>query len=149
MAINIYGKLTNKHIAKDVQVIDKKIYGLNFPFKNNNRGYFSKSQGVELTRNNLRQLLLTERGERVMLPNYGVSLKKYLFDPLDQTTFQAIQSEILTSISNYLPTVNILKLSVVSTEDVGFSGIPGLIITLVAELFEAEGNLIELSVKIG
>ena len=149
MAVNIHGKLFNKHISKDVQVIDKKIYGLSFPFKNNKRGYFSKSQGIELTRNNLRQLLLTERGERVMLPNYGVSLKRHLYNQLDQTTFQAIQSEILTSISNYLPTVQVVKLSVVSTEDVGYSGIPGIVITLVAELSEAEGSLIELSVKIG
>lgn len=149
MAVNIHGRLFNKHIQKDTQVINRKVYGLQFPFKDNKRGYFSKTQGVELVRSNLKQLLGTERGERVMLPNFGVSLRKYLFEPLDQTTFQSIQSEILTSIANYLPTVKVRKLSVVNSEDIGYQGVPGLVITLVAELKESENNLIELTVKIG
>lgn len=149
MGTIVYGRTVNKQIQKDVQVIDNKIYGFQFPLKDNKRGYFSKQTGIELVKNNLKQLLRTERGERVMLPNYGVSLKKYLFEPLDKLTFQSLQSEILTSISNYMPNIEVLKLSAVNTEDIGYEGVPGVVITLVAELKEFQNNLIEVEVKIG
>ena len=36
--------------------------------------YFTGETGVDLIRNNLRQLLLCNKGERVMLPDYGLNL---------------------------------------------------------------------------
>lgn len=149
MATTVYGRLTSKQIQKDTEVIDQKVYGFQFPIKDNKRGYFSKQTGIELVKNNLKQLLRTERGERVMLPNYGVSLRKYLFEPLDRITFQSLQTEILTSISNYMPNVDVLKLSVVNNEDIGYQGVTGIVITLGVALKEFQNNLIEIEVKVG
>ena len=75
-------------------------------------GYFSKAQGVTLIRNNLRQLFLCEKGERVMLPNYGLSLNRYLFEPLDETTFYLVKNDILSTIEKYYPIVDVIKLKV-------------------------------------
>lgn len=149
MTNSVYGKLANKQIRKDTEVIDKKIYGLQFPMQSGSRGYLSKQSGLALVRNNLIQLLSTERGERVMLPNYGVSLKKYLFQPLDAETFRSLQSEIVTSISRYMPNITILKLTVINNEEIGYQGVSGFKILLVAELNEFQDNLIEVEVKIG
>ena len=43
--------------------------------------YFGNATGQELLKNNLQQLIKTEKGERVMLPDYGLALKKYVFEP--------------------------------------------------------------------
>ena len=94
----------------------KTVTGTPASLKNNvsEGGYFSKAYGIELIRNNLRQLLLCEKGERIMLPNYGLSLKKYLFEPLDETTYYLIKQDILRTLETYFSIVNVISLSVFS-----------------------------------
>lgn len=78
-------------------------------------GYFSKSYGVSLIRNNLRQLLLCEKGERVMLPDYGLSLQRYIFEPLDETTYELIKLDVLRTLKKYFSIVQVVSLSVFSS----------------------------------
>jgi|TARA_R110002074_G_scaffold21968_3_gene67681 phage baseplate assembly protein W len=78
-------------------------------------GYFSKSYGVNLIRNNLRQLLLCEKGERVMLPDYGLSLQRYIFEPLDETTYELIKLDVLRTLKKYFNIVQVVSLSVFSS----------------------------------
>ena len=47
-----------------------------------------------------------------MLPDYGTNLRRFLFQPIDQTTFEAIKEEILTSIGKYKKDVSVLGLRV-------------------------------------
>jgi phage baseplate assembly protein W len=148
MSTKIYGRLSSKSIQKDIAVLDKKVYGLNFPLQSNTRGLFSKQSGILLVKNNLTQLLKTERGERVMLPNFGVSLKRFLFEPLTEELFVSIKNEITTSINNYLPNVEIAKLSVVESDTISYNGIQGLIITLIAKLNDFNSSLVEVQVEI-
>tara|TARA_R110002110_G_scaffold352171_1_gene562183 strand:- start:297 stop:812 length:516 start_codon:yes stop_codon:yes gene_type:complete len=98
----------------ELTTITGDITSANEPLKNTKSqgGYFSKSQGVSLIRNNLRQLFLCEKGERVMLPNYGLSLNRYLFEPLDETTFYLVKTDILSTIAKYYPIVDVIKLKV-------------------------------------
>lgn len=79
--------------------------------------YFTKETGVDLIKNNLRQLLLCNKGERVMLPDYGLNLERYLFEPLDQTTFFLIKQDILKTLERYFSIVNVINLSVFSNPD--------------------------------
>ena len=64
-----------------------------------------------LVKQNFKMLLLTDRGERVMEPNYGVGLKKYLFENFDQSTFSRIETDILEQVSIYMPIVAIQEIS--------------------------------------
>jgi len=52
---------------------------------------------------NLKMLLLTSPGERVMIPIYGVGLRDYLFSPNTDLTRDEIKSEILSQISVFMP----------------------------------------------
>jgi phage baseplate assembly protein W len=148
MAISIYGKSSSNTIKNDIKVIDNKVYGLKYPI-GGGRGYFSKQTGTALVRGNLTQILKTERGERVMLPNYGCNLKKFLFQPLDEETFRAIKEEIITSITRYAPSVEIMKLKVINSDTVSLEGISAIVITLVVRLKESPESLIETTVRIG
>ena len=111
-----YGKVAPSVIQKATVLKDPRLQGLNYPIpKNPKNGYFSKSTNLELVKSNLTSLIKTERGERFMRPDYGCNLRKFLMEPLDETTFSLIKEEIVTSIRRYLSTVSIGKLQVFET----------------------------------
>jgi len=82
----------------------------------NQGSYINSASGKELVRNNLRQLLLTQKGERLMLPDYGLDMNRFLFEPLDQTLFHLIKREVILNVSKYFPVAKILSISVVSKD---------------------------------
>tara|TARA_R100000808_G_C2112925_1_gene126459 strand:+ start:329 stop:721 length:393 start_codon:yes stop_codon:yes gene_type:complete len=57
----------------------------------------------ETIKQNLKMLLLTSPGERVMIPTYGVGLRDYLFSPNTDLTRDDIKSEIMSQISIFMP----------------------------------------------
>ena len=65
-------------------------------FKQN---YFTKDQALA----NARNLLLTEPGERVMLPNFGCGLRRTLFEQLSKESLEALERRIRGSFQNFLP----------------------------------------------
>ena len=60
-----------------------------------------------LIRQNLKMLLLTDPGERVMIPNFGVGLKRYLFQNFNESIFIDIETDIREQVEKYLPVVSI------------------------------------------
>tara|TARA_R110002020_G_scaffold6364_5_gene26971 strand:+ start:16441 stop:16905 length:465 start_codon:yes stop_codon:yes gene_type:complete len=133
---NIYGTIHTGTIVADSIGIGNTLpsFGVKFPlFDKGNpaKGIFIKTKGIELLKSMVRQFINTERGERVMLPNFGLSLKRFLFEPITPDLLLNIQNEIYSGFSQYLPEVRILDLQVVGGEKVQGLGLPGLKITLV------------------
>lgn len=127
---NKYGREVSISVQKSIKSQYRKKSGLAYPLtatvskvagdsgisSPRTGSYFNKASGISLIRNNLRQLLKTERGERVMLPDFGVSLRKYVFEPMDEVTFILIKQEVLGSITKYFPQANVIKISVLGGE---------------------------------
>lgn len=105
---------------------DGTTYGINFPFRDSYQGnYLSLSQtSDEEIRSNLIHLLLTRKGTRYYLPNFGTRLYEYLFEPLDGPTFSDIEAEIRDSVEEYLPGLTLTNISITPAsegeEDKGF-----------------------------
>ena len=91
-----------------------KTYGIDFPFRISQVGkYLTLSQTAEdEIRNNLVHLLLTRRGSRYYLPDFGSRLYEYIFEPLDGPTFSEIEGEIRDSVEKYMPGVQITNISI-------------------------------------
>lgn len=150
MTTSIYGRSPAIGIQKDIISTTKKVYGFGYPLQQQpNKGYFAKQSGVTLVRNNLRQLLRTNKGERVMLPDYGTNLQQYLFDPLDKFTIQGIRDDVLQAISKYAPGVSVTKLQVFPSGRVNLEGLQGLYIVLHVQVEELEDQIIDVKVEIG
>jgi phage baseplate assembly protein W len=69
-------------------------YGINFPFRNSLTGNYldlSETKDEEV-RTNLIHLLLTRKGTRYFLPDFGTRLYEYIFEPLDGPTFSEIEA---------------------------------------------------------
>jgi phage baseplate assembly protein W len=65
-----------------------------------------------LIKQNLKMLILTNPGERVMEPAFGVGMNRYLFQNFSQTTYAAIDSKIREQVAMYIPVVSIINLDI-------------------------------------
>lgn len=94
-------------------------YGINFPFVQSQYGdYLSLSlTSDEEVRSNLIHLLLTRKGTRYYMPEFGTRLYEYIFEPLDGPTFSQIESEIRDTVSIYLPELTLTNVSIKAASD--------------------------------
>jgi phage baseplate assembly protein W len=89
-------------------------YGINFPFRDSNKGYYldlTETENAEI-KADLLHLLLTRKGSRYYLPDFGTRLYEYIFEPFDGLTFQAIESDIRDSVGKYMPNLLINNISI-------------------------------------
>ncbi len=75
-------------------------------------GYMMNKSILSVIKQNLKMLVLTIPGERVMEPNYGVGLKTYLFENFTNTTASRISSKIREQVRIYMPAVKISNITV-------------------------------------
>ena len=89
-------------------------YGITFPFWQSQKGTYlnlTEETGDEI-RANLIHLLLTRKGYRYYLPDFGTRLYEYIFEPLDGQTFDTIRSEIEESVAKYIPNLTIENITI-------------------------------------
>ncbi len=60
-----------------------------------------------LAKQNLKMLILTSPGERMMDTDFGVGLKRYLFEQNTVSTYSDIDAEIRKQVQRYLPYIGI------------------------------------------
>ena len=75
--------ILNKKVVKDTEEFNNFAYGIVLPVQRGNGGYFEQAfSSFEQAKSNLKNLLLTKRGERVFQPNFGTGLHELLFEQL-------------------------------------------------------------------
>jgi len=92
---------------------------IQFPFADSQKGYFLEmtKENKKAIKSDLMHLLLTNKGERLYMPDFGTNLKKYLFEPNIETVSADIRAEIQTSINKYIPNLKIDTLTVTPSDD--------------------------------
>ena len=70
--------------------------------------YLLNKTVAETTKQNLKNLILTQPGERVMDPFFGVGIRKFLFEQDDVYLEEAIKESIDLQVTTYLPHVEIM-----------------------------------------
>ena len=131
---------------------DNIFIGLDLPFRRSNgvEGYFaSTSTTIEAVKNNIRMILNTNQGERLMQPTLGIDLKKYLFDQFTDDTVFAIQNEITDLFKFWLPFVGIKALTVDMNELNDATGRNTLNIKILFNIIQDPGTLESVQVEIG
>ena len=81
-----------------------------------------KEDGITLIKNyddlvtqNLKMLVLTVPGERIMDPEFGVGARNYLFEQMTQATFENFKSRLLEQQRRYLPYLTIQNVEFASS----------------------------------
>ena len=95
---------------------------LKFPLKSYRRGFFQgNTDTISAVRENIKILLLTLKGERVMHAEMGTNipvLQGQLFEPISRDeTFENIRLEIETAIQSYLPYIRVLNIRMKTQEE--------------------------------
>jgi phage baseplate assembly protein W len=89
-------------------------YGINFPFRDSRRGDYLELTQLESQqiKSDLIHLLLTRKGSRYYLPDFGTRLYEFLFEPFDGLTFDAIQSDIRDSVQTFMPNLLLNQITI-------------------------------------
>ena len=91
--------------------------GLKLPFNRGKSGLFPQTETtLEQAGSNIKNLLLTAKGERIMQPNFGSRLRDLLFEQYTEDLTEEIKSEIQETISTWLPYITIAKVDIIQDE---------------------------------
>ena len=103
--------ILNEKVKPLIDDRDENVFiGIDLPFRKSNgsEGWFESTKTTfDSVRNNIKSLLLTNRGERIMQPSLGLNLRKYIFEPLTGDTILTIETESYQTKDFCLPFVNI------------------------------------------
>ena len=109
----------SKKIVKDTEEeFDNYAYGFRYP--TNGGTLFEPTYDLfEQAKTNLRNLLLTRKGERVMQPDFGTGLHELLFEPMDGNGEfeQKLQKTIIESVDYWLPYITVEEIDVDMSPD--------------------------------
>lgn len=128
----------------------EKFIGLQYPLIKTSRGLMSQKTSVEQIKADLLQLLLTNPGERVMLPEFGTPLRELIFEPNDEALEIDAVRMIGNAINTWEPRIEISNIHASSSadnvelnpEDTGDE--IGAILTITIEFYDPENiNQIE------
>lgn len=107
-------RLSNKNV---IDTLPDVAVGITYPFSSNGGSLFTlnyttKDQAIS----NLKNLLLTRKGERYMLPTFGSRIPDFLFEQITDETLSSLESSISADIAFWLPYINIVSISVTQNE---------------------------------
>jgi phage baseplate assembly protein W len=72
---------------------------------------------ISLVKQNMKNLLLTSPGERIMMPDFGVGVRNFLFEQDSGELRGALSSRISAQTKKYMPFVKILNIDLYAGDD--------------------------------
>lgn len=95
---------------------------LKFPLKNYKQGFFEGNKDtINAVREDIKVLLMTVKGERVMHKNMGTSLpvlNGQLFEPIHKVEMvEKIRADIQSQIESYLPFLSLQNINILTNEE--------------------------------
>lgn len=91
--------------------------GIDLPMISGGAAFKSTYTTLDQAVANARNLLLTNRGERIMQPDFGCDLDKTLFENITDNIVVGLDERIRSSFNYWLPYIFINELSVTPSED--------------------------------
>lgn len=90
----------------------EKFLGLQYPLTKTPRGIMAQKSGVDQIKADLLQLLLTNPGERVMLPAFGTPLRELFFEPNNEALALEAKRMVGEAISTWEPRIELKNITV-------------------------------------
>jgi hypothetical protein len=90
--------------------------GISLPF--NGPGVFNKTFTTrDQIKSNMINLILTNKGERIMNPEFGADIRKSLFEQITDDTVTSITEHIVEAVSTFIPEVTLTNVDVTVVPD--------------------------------
>jgi phage baseplate assembly protein W len=115
-----------------------KSINIEFPFKDSKKGFFLELNTVDAKaiKADLLHLILTNKGERLYLPDFGTNLRKHLFNPKDGITETEIKREIEDAVEKYIPNLKITDLLIEDAPETPYGVVVRLEYVITEDVFE-------------
>ena len=85
--------------------------GISLPF--NGTGVFNKTYSTrDQIKSNMINLILTNKGERVMNPEFGANIRKNLFEQINSDLDISITESVANAVSTFIPEVTITNINI-------------------------------------
>jgi phage baseplate assembly protein W len=92
-----------------------RFLGLQYPLEKTPRGILAQKTGVDQIKADLLQLLLTNPGERVMLPTFGTPLRELIFEQNDSFLVDKARQVIADAILTWEPRIVVTNIEVANS----------------------------------
>lgn len=117
-----------------------KYININYPFKDSTKGFFLdlNDEDSQAIKADLLHLILTKKGERLYNPNFGTDLVKFIFEPEDGMTLNAIKEEITSVIKIYLPKLQIDEITVEESTENEYAAVVTINYTITDDVFSTK-----------
>jgi phage baseplate assembly protein W len=99
-------------LVQDTATFQDYAIGITLPIQIGNTAFNQSFTTKQQVSSNIKNLLLTKKGERLLQPNFGSGLQELLFDFNDDRLAVKIEEVITESITNWLPYVDIRQIDV-------------------------------------
>lgn len=98
-----------RYNVSDLKENDYKVLGISINEASNSNGAFAVNfTTINQAKSNLKNLILTKKGERLMQPEFGCDIWKILFEPIIEGDIESkIEESILNAVNVWLPYLNI------------------------------------------
>ena len=110
--------LDNGYLYKDLALDLNPAYSYN---KQLNKKEFLKdvqaSYDIEAIKNSIVNAFLTSPGDKILNPTYGIDLRRFLFEPIDDFTTEIIRDDIQTNLPLMEPRITIEDLFIDADEE--------------------------------
>ena len=84
---------------------------------NTTDGAYSLNKDIAaMAAQNLKMVILTNPGERIMIPEFGAGIRRFLFEPATNDTVDIVKDAIQKQVAKYLPYIDLLQLNVFVSE---------------------------------
>ena len=104
-------------LVQDTKKYEDYAIGISLPIQIGNTAFNQTFTTNEQIKSNVKNLLLTKKGERVMQPEFGSGLLELLFDFNDDTLSGKIEDAITAALEQWLPYVTVEQIDVESTSN--------------------------------
>ena len=120
--------------------------GLELPLTHTQEGYFRRTKtALEQAKSNIRNLLLTNKGERLGNPTFGTNLLSLVFTQENTDLEARVEEEIRASMAEFLPFINIVSIETNFSDNDMSTAIVDLIFTLNVDVTSEENLTLDLS----
>ena len=98
----------------------KQYFGVKYPFISDGfqNFYVDVNESLkEKVRSQLMHIVFTPKGQRIRNPEFGTDLIKFIFEPNDSTTWEAVKNEVSESVKRWATNIMINDIQIVKNEN--------------------------------
>ena len=94
--------------VREINENDDVFVGVTLPFKRGLTGDFQQSKTIrEQAFSNIKNLILTGKGERLGQPTFGCDVNTIIFEPITESTADSIETSVRDAIATWLPYITV------------------------------------------